>query len=161
MFAALGRIYEGHPSPAVFGTHLILYSRASQMSTLKYHFPPNFRRSGKRGQGKTYGFPRLICLRQIKKFKSFSAGHPPEGASLAPLGQFTFCACRKYPGPRARGARTPVTDVTGGGVVRRGARSPPRVLRSASQCSSSRRGPWWRRRRSCGYTGPWRRRAWP
>ena len=27
-------------------------------------------------------FPRLICRRQIKKFKSFSAGHPPEGPLL-------------------------------------------------------------------------------
>ena len=34
-------------------------------------------------------------------------------------------------------------------------------LRPSSRCSSSRRGPWWRRRRRNGYTGPWRWRAWP
>ena len=40
MFAALGRIYEGLPSPAVFGTHLILYSSDGRMSTPKYTFSP-------------------------------------------------------------------------------------------------------------------------
>lgn len=41
-----------------------------------------------------------------------------------------------------------------------GAKRSPKI-RSASRCSSSRRGPWWRQRRRSGYTGPWRWRAWP
>ena len=34
---------------------------------------------------------------------------PPRGSSLAPAGQFTFCACRTYFDPCALGAHTPVT----------------------------------------------------
>ena len=44
---------------------------------------------GERGQGKPYGFSRLICPRQIKKMKSFSAGHVPaeNSPTRAPLGR--------------------------------------------------------------------------
>ena len=40
-----------------------------------------------------------------------------------------------------------------------GAKRSPKI-RSASRCSSSRRGPWWRQRRRSGYTGPLLRPAW-
>ena len=150
MFAALGRIYEGLPSPAVFGTHLILYSRRQQKSTLKYtfftKFPPflHTRRHHGKGPGKTTVFPVLSPT--AKEEISIIFGRT--------------CACRKYPDLCAPGAHTPVTAVTGGGGSQGGACSPLK-LTPASRCSSSRRGPWWRRRRSCGYTGPWRWRAWP
>ena len=35
------------------------------------------------------------------------------------------------------------------------------IFTPAWRCSCARRGPWWRPRRSCGYTDPWRRRASP
>lgn len=76
--AALGRTYESLPSPAVFGTHLILYSRDQQKSTLKYTFSvkslpliPHPQVSGN-GARENLWFSRFLHQRRKKKFQSFS-----------------------------------------------------------------------------------------
>ena len=116
--------------PAVFGTHLVLYSRVSQKSTLKYQFSPKIPEKREKGSGEALRFSPVDLPKANQGIQIIFGRTPSRGASLAPLGQFTFCACRKF-------------------------------LRPAWRCSSSRRGPWWRRRRRSGYTGPWRRRASP
>lgn len=109
MFAALGRTYEGHPSPAVFGTHLTLYSRASQMSTLKYHFPQKVPANREKGPGENLRFSPVDLPKANQEIQIIFGRTPSRGASLAPAGQFTFCVCRKFPDLCALGAHTPVS----------------------------------------------------
>ena len=61
-----------------------------------------------KGQGKTFGFPQLICLRQLKNLKPFSAGYAPAENTWT----------------QPPWAASPVTAV----VARRGACSPPNSL---------------------------------
>lgn len=78
--AALGRTYESLPSPAVFGTHLILYSRDQQKSTLKYTFSvkslpsSRTRRCQETEPGKTCGFPGSCAKGERRNFNHFRRG---------------------------------------------------------------------------------------
>ena len=168
--------------PAVFGTHLILYSILDKLSRIKYHISPKIPQIREKGPGKNLRFFPVL---------------PPQAEEDNQIIFGRTCACRKFIDPRAGGAHAsdrrhwetaetpPVAEkvrlfrgsgaiggpnragnrnaatVEPSGVVRRGACSPPKDVRSSSPCSSSRRGPWWTQPRSCGYTGPWRRRASP
>ena len=81
-------------SPAVFGTHLILYSRASQMSTLKYHFPPKFPQT----RGKGPGGNLRLCTVAASRFPA------PLGPPIAPLP-------RKQLASSAAGGASPLSPV--------------------------------------------------
>ena len=71
--------------------------------------PGTFRiRPGEGARGTPAGVPQLICLRQIKALKSFSAGHAPA----------------ENPSTQPPWAASPVTDVTGEGGGRGGTQSP-------------------------------------
>ena len=147
--------------PAVFGTHLVLYLNPDHLSRFKSNFPLSHpSQAREKGPGKNLRFFPVLPPQAEEELKSFSAGRPPEGL-LLPLRGNSPSVPAENSLTRAPWSRTPVTDVTGGGVARRGACSPPKDVRSSSPCSSSRRGPWWTQPRSCGYTGPWRRRASP
>ena len=109
------------------------------------------------------------------------AATPSRGSSLAPAGQFTFCAWQKYLAPCAPRAHTPVTNVTGArGSTAQPRRSPlhiprfrlPAKARSFRGSSSPhrnhfvgfRRGPLWddlHRRRRRGHTQASSRHATP
>ena len=52
------------------------FQRAEPSAPLHLFCPAPHSRDGK-GQGKTFGFPQLICLRQLKNLKPFSAGYAP------------------------------------------------------------------------------------
>ena len=79
---------------------------------------------------------------------------PSSGSSLNPagcrpdMGRLSPCPGNSEAAParhEKRGTCVPLSD----------------IFTPAWQCSYARRGPWWRPRRSCGYTDPWRRRASP
>ena len=55
-------------------------------------------------------FPRLICRGQIKKFKSFSAGHPPEGPLLPRWGNSPSAPTEKFIDSAALGGVHPSAD---------------------------------------------------
>ena len=91
-------------------------------------------------------------------------------------GRLPVCASQKHPAPRVSGHAqvagtkmrfvsilySRLSPLSGRTEEKRRDASPPfRSLRPISRYSSARRGPWWRRRRSCGYTGLWPRRALP
>ena len=169
--------------PAVFGTHLVLYLILDDLSRIKsYIFPISGPcRHGKKGREKPVFFPVLPPQAEEENQIIFAAtcawrksidpraggAHASdrrhwETAETPPVTEKVrlFRGSGAIDGPNRAGNRNAAT-VEPSGVVRRGACSPPKDVRSSSPCSSSRRGPWWTQPRSCGYTGPWRRRASP
>ncbi len=107
MFAALGRTYEGHPSPAVFGTHLILYSRASQMSTLKYHFPQKVPANREKGPGENLRFSPVDLPKANQEIQIIFGRTPSRGGLSCPVGAIHLLRLPKIPRPaRPRGAHT-------------------------------------------------------
>ena len=81
------------------------------------------------------------------------------------------CASQKFQCPCVLGAPMPLAQVCSWRLPpladipfteKGGTYVPPfRLLKPALRYSYARPAPWWRRRRSCGYIGPWPRRAWP
>ena len=150
--------FTAHATCCLWNASGIIFKGVTKVNPQISVFPPKFPKSGKRGQGKPCGFPRLTCRGQIKEFKSFSAGHPPEGPLLPRWGNSPSAPAENSLTQPPWAAST--SPQTGEGDLKGGQR-PPLYFRSTLRCSSSRRGPWWRRRRRSGYTGPWRRRASP
>ena len=95
--------------PAVFGTHLVLYSRVSQKSTLKYQVSPQIPEKREKGSGEALRFSPVDLPRANQGIQIIFGRTPSRGASLAPAGQFTFCVWRKFPDLCALGAHTPVS----------------------------------------------------